>query len=155
MPAAISSFTLSLLDTKLNDSSGPKKILVSTVELVITVLLDWFLLSAEPLAVAIAAAPATAAAPTVNCAKGLVIVPACFPTSSMPSFAMPFNSSLTSDFLIFFALLYVFDADSMAPKIFPDCTFLITDPMPSTIPPGPNMLFVPPPKTVNGLGELS
>jgi len=33
---------------------------------------------------------------------------------------MPFNSSLTAPFLIFLALLYVFDAPSIAPSMFPD-----------------------------------
>ena len=70
-----------------------------------TVLLAWFLLSAVPLAVATAAVPARIAAPTLNCATGFVIDPACFPTARIPSFAIPFNSSLTSDFLIFLALL--------------------------------------------------
>ena len=84
-----------------------------------------------------------------------MIVPACFPTSRTPSFAIPFNSSFTSLFFIFLALLYVLDAVSIAPRILPDCTFLITEPMPSTTPPGPNKLFVPPPSTVKGLGLLS
>ena len=73
-------------------------------ELLITVLSAWLVLSAVPFAVAITA-PAATAAPTENWATGLVIVPACFPTSSTPSLAMPFNSSFTSFFLIFFALL--------------------------------------------------
>ena len=56
---------------------------------------------------AIAAAPTSAAAPTLNCATGFDIVPACFPTSKTPFLAMPFSSSLTSDFLIFLAFLYI------------------------------------------------
>ena len=55
-----------------------------------------FLLSAVPLADAKTVAPTTAA-PTENCETGFVIVPACLPTSSTPSLAMPFSSSLTSD----------------------------------------------------------
>ena len=115
------------------------------------------LLSAVPIADAIVADVPIAAAPipTEKAETGFVIVPACLPISRTPSLAMPFSSSLTAPFFNFLAFRYVLFAPRIAPSIFPLCMFLITEPTPSTTPPGPKRLLVPPPSTLNGEGSLS
>mgnify|MGYP003327648032 CR=1 FL=1 len=49
----------------------------------------------------------------------------------------------------------MFTAPNIAPRKLPLSFALITEPIPSTIPPGPNIELVPPPKIVNGEGSLS
>ena len=89
----MTSFISSFVVTKLYASLAVRKLTLSNVGVVITVVFAVFLLSANPFAVANVATAANC--PTPNCATGLEIEPACLPTSNTPFFARPFNSSLT------------------------------------------------------------